>query len=166
MAKCAAPEAADGASPNGTIVPLTAHYGFATGTGPSEGRRFPRNNSPMSRILRLGISPRFADVVIHGGTASWVEVAKDTTLDTDGQISQVLAQIDTTLPAIGSDRTKILQVIIHLADLSDGGTLDRLWDAWVPKGHPPVRARVQSGLGGNCRVEMVVTAAVDAESGS
>ena len=95
-----------------------------------------------------------------------MEVAKDTTLDTDGQISQVLAQIDTTLPAIGSDRTKILQVIIHLADLSDGGTLDRLWDAWVPKGHPPVRARVQSGLGGNCRVEMVVTAAVDAESGS
>ena len=120
----------------------------------------------MSRILRQGISPRFADVVIHGGTAFWVEVANDTTLDTDGQISQVLAQIDTTLPAIGSDRTKILQVIIHLADLSDGGTLDRLWDAWVPKGHPPVRARVQSGLGGTCRVEMVVTAAVDAESGS
>ena len=43
----------------------------------------------------------------------------------------------------------------------DAATLDELWDAWVPEGDPPVRARVQSGLGGTCRVEMIVTAAVD-----
>jgi enamine deaminase RidA (YjgF/YER057c/UK114 family) len=120
----------------------------------------------MSPIRRLGTSRRWADVVIHGETAYWVEVADDLSLDTHGQIAEVLQQIDATLLAIGSDRTRILQVLIHLADLSDGAILDRLWDAWVPEGHPPVRARFQSALGGNCRVEMVVTAAVDAETSS
>jgi enamine deaminase RidA (YjgF/YER057c/UK114 family) len=31
----------------------------------------------------------------------------------------------------------------------------------VPAGHPPVRAMVQVGLGTGCKVELVVTAAVD-----
>lgn len=114
----------------------------------------------MRPLHRLITTSRYADVVIHGDTARWVEVADDTGLDARGQIGQVLAQIDTTLTAIGSDRTRLIQIVIHLADLADGATLDELWDAWVPKGHPPVRARVQSGLGGTCRVEMLVTAAV------
>ena len=114
----------------------------------------------MPPLHRHVTTPRFADVVIHGDTAYWVEVADDTSLDAHGQIGQVLAQIDVTLTAIGSDRTRLIQIVIHLADLDDAATLDELWDAWVPRGHPPVRARVQSGLGGTCRVEMLVTAAV------
>jgi len=114
----------------------------------------------MPSLHRVVTTPRFADVVIHGDTAWWVEVADDTTLDSRGQIGQVLAQIDATLAAIGSDRTRLIQIVIHLADLADAATLDDLWDAWVPREHPPVRARVQSGLGGHCRVEMIVTAAV------
>ena len=133
---------------------------LATGNGPFPPTP-PGTTSRMSRIRRLGTSLRFADVVIHGDTARWVEVAENTSLDAAGQIAQVLEQIDATLPSIGSDRTRILQVIVHLADLSDAATLDRLWDAWVPAGHLPVRARVQSGLGGNCLVEMVVTAAIE-----
>ena len=116
--------------------------------------------APMQPLHRLVTTPRYADVVIHGDTASWVEVAEDTSLDVRGQIGQVLAQIVSTLTTIGSDRTRLLQIVIHLADLADAATLDELWDAWVPKGHPPVRARVQSGLGGTCRVEMLVTAVV------
>jgi enamine deaminase RidA (YjgF/YER057c/UK114 family) len=114
----------------------------------------------MPPLHRLVTTPRYADVVIHGDTAYWVEVADDTSLDARGQIGQVLAQIDTTLVTIGSDRTRLIQIVIHLADLADAAILDELWDAWVPKGHPPVRARVQSGLGGTCLVETLVTAAV------
>jgi enamine deaminase RidA (YjgF/YER057c/UK114 family) len=72
-----------------------------------------------------------------------------------------LAQIDATLQAVGSDRTRLIQVLVYLADLAAGPTLDELWDRWVPAGHPPVRATVQAGLGTGCQVEMVVTAAVD-----
>lgn len=114
----------------------------------------------MHRLHRHVTTRRFADIVIHGDTAHWVEIAEDTSLDARGQIEQVLAQIDSTLTTIGSDRTRLIQIVIHLADLADAATLDEVWDAWVPEEDPPVRARVQSGLGGTCRVEMIVTAAV------
>jgi enamine deaminase RidA (YjgF/YER057c/UK114 family) len=114
----------------------------------------------MNEIQRYGSSPRWADVVVHRGAAHWVEVAEDMSSDARGQIAQVLAQIDTTLTSIRSDRTGLLQVLVYIADQSDAATLNELWDAWVPAGHPPVRAVVQVGLGESCRVEMVVTAAV------
>ncbi len=114
----------------------------------------------MSEIRRYGAGSRWADVVVHRGVAHWVEVAEDMSLDAGGQIAQVLTQIDATLTAIRSDRTRLLQVLIYVADRKDVPTLDDLWDAWVPVGHPPVRALVQVGLGDACRVEMVVSAAV------
>ena len=114
----------------------------------------------MSAIRRYGTSKRWADIVVHRGVAHWVEVAEDMSLDVRGQIAQVLAQIDTTLERIMSDRTRLLQVLVYLADMNDGPILNELWDAWVPAAHLPVRAMVQVGLGKACKVEMVVTAAV------
>jgi len=114
----------------------------------------------MSEIQRFGNSKRWADVVIHRGVAYWVEVAEDMSLDARGQIAQVLAQLDATLGMIQSDRTRLLQVLVSIADEHDSPVLNELWDAWVPADHPPVRAMVQVGLGKACKVEMVVTAAV------
>lgn len=114
----------------------------------------------MAEITRYGDSPRWADMVVHRGTAYWVEVADDPTQDTAGQIAQVLAQIDATLTRLRARRVDLLQVVIYLADLADGATLNRLWDAWVAPGSPPVRACVEAGLSSGLRVEMVVTAAV------
>ena len=113
----------------------------------------------MSEIQRNGNSKRWADVVVHRGVAHWVEVAEDMSLDARGQIAQVLAQIDATLGMIQSDRTRLLQVLVYVADENDAPILNDLWDAWVPAQHPPVRATVQVGLGKGCKVEMVVTAA-------
>lgn len=113
----------------------------------------------MNEIRRYGTSTRWADVVVHRGVAHWVEVAEDMSLDARGQIAQVLAQIDATLETIKSDRTRLLQVLVYIADMNDGTVLNELWDAWVPAKHPPVRAMVQVGLGKACKVEMVVTAA-------
>ncbi len=120
------------------------------------------NEAVMSEIQRYGASKRWADVVVHRGVAHWVEVAEDMSLDTRGQIAQVLAQIDATLKTIQSDRTRLLQVLIYIAEEADGAILNELWDSWVPAGHAPVRAMVQVGLGKSCKVEMVVTAAVAA----
>jgi enamine deaminase RidA (YjgF/YER057c/UK114 family) len=114
----------------------------------------------MDGIRRYGNSKRWADVVVHRGVAHWVEVAEDMSLDTRGQIAQVLAQIDATLETIKSDRTRLLQVLVYISDLRDAEVLNELWDAWVPAAHPPVRAMVQVGLGKSCKVEMVVTAAI------
>jgi enamine deaminase RidA (YjgF/YER057c/UK114 family) len=116
----------------------------------------------MSDIKRYGDSPRWADMVVHRGTAYWVEVADDSTRDAAGQIAQVFEQIDATLARLGAGRGDLLQVLVYLADLANAGTLNRLWDAWVAPGAPPVRACVQAGLAAGYRVEMVVTAAVPA----
>lgn len=116
----------------------------------------------MSSITRLGNSPRWSDVVIHGGVARWVEVAEDVSQGARGQIAQVLAQIDSTLTQIPSDRTRLLEVLIFLSDLADAAVLNELWDPWVPAGHLPIRACVQAGLSAGCRVEMIVSAAVTA----
>jgi enamine deaminase RidA (YjgF/YER057c/UK114 family) len=118
----------------------------------------------MSEILRLGNSPRWSDVVIHAGVARWVEVAEDISGDARSQIAQVLAQIDATLAQIGSDKTRILEVLIFLANLQDAAILNDLWDAWVLGGKAPIRACVQAGLAPGCRVEMVVMAALIEES--
>lgn len=115
----------------------------------------------MSDIRRYGNSPRYADMVVHNGTAYWVEIAEDATLDARGQIAQVLEQINATLTTLRSDRTRLMQVLVYLADLADAPVLNELWDAWVPQGHAPVRATVQAGLGAGYRVEMVITAATD-----
>jgi len=113
----------------------------------------------MSDIARLGNSPRWSDVVVHGGVARWVEVAEDASADARSQIAQVLQQIDATLVQIGSDKTRLLEVLIFLADLDDASILNPLWDEWVPRGHAPIRACVQSRLAEGLRVEMLVTAA-------
>jgi len=114
----------------------------------------------MSEIQRYGNSRRWADVVVHQGVAHWVEVAEDLSLDAHGQITQVLSQVDATLEMIKSDRTRLLQVLVSIADMDDAGILNELWDAWVPADHPPIRAMVQVGLGKAYKVEMVVTAAI------
>lgn len=118
-----------------------------------------RPNDDEIGIRRYGSSPRWADVVVHRGVAHWVEVAEDSTRDARGQTEQVLAQIDATLAMLRSDRTRLLQILIYVADGQDKPAINEVWDAWVPAGHPPVRAMVQAGLGGGYRVEMVVTAA-------
>jgi len=114
----------------------------------------------MNDIVRLGNSRRWSDVVIHAGAARWVEVAEDISGDARSQITQVLRQIDATLAQVRSDRTRLLEVLIFLADLQDVPTLNEIWDDWVPSGNSPIRACVQAGLATGCRVEMLVTAVV------
>jgi len=114
----------------------------------------------MPKIQRIGNSPRWSDVVIHAGVARWVEVANDLTTDAAPQVHQILNQIDETLTQIGSDRTRLLQITIYVASQDVVPILNEHWDSWVPQGHAPVRACMHVGLGKNCLVEMLITAAV------
>lgn len=114
----------------------------------------------MTDIRRYGEAKRWSDMVVHNGTAYWVEIAETPTLDARGQITQVLQQIDATLTTLGADRTRLLQILIYLSDLADAPALNAAWDAWVPAGQAPVRACVGAQLSAGYKVEMVITAAV------
>ncbi len=82
--------------------------------------------------------------------AHFVEVPDELTPDLASQVRQVLAEIDTRLTLVGSDRTRLLQVLIYLADLSQIGTLNEQWDAWVPEGHAPPGPVFRSGWQRDC----------------
>jgi enamine deaminase RidA (YjgF/YER057c/UK114 family) len=111
-------------------------------------------------ITRHGVTARWADAVVHRGVAYFVEVPDDPTLPPAGQIAMVLAQVDTRLALVESDRTRLLQVLIYLPFPEDLAEFNRQWEAWVPAGHAPSRACVHVPLAAaGYRVELVLTAA-------
>lgn len=112
-------------------------------------------------IKRLHVGPRMSEAVVHNGTVYLAgQVADDASQDTAGQTRQILAAIDRLLAECGSDKTKILSAQIFLADIGDFAAMNSVWDAWVPAGHTPARATVESRLAApKYRVEIKVVAA-------
>ncbi|KAJ3247422.1 hypothetical protein HDU78_004396 [Chytriomyces hyalinus] len=115
----------------------------------------------MSTITRIGVTRRYADAVVHNGTAHIVEVADDNTQPIESQVKQCLAQIEERLKLCNSDKSRLLQVLIYIKDLEHVPILNALWDEWVPEGSAPVRACVQANMvTSQYLIEFVVTAAV------
>ncbi len=112
-------------------------------------------------ITRLHVGPRMSEAVVHNGTVYLAgQVAEDASQDTAGQTRQILDAIDRLLAECGSDKTKILSAQIFLADISEFAAMNSVWDAWVPAGHTPARATVESKLAApKYRVEIKVVAA-------
>ena len=90
-----------------------------------------------------------------------LQIPEDSSQDIVGQTKQVLQCIDDLLKQAGVDKTRILMAQIFLADVkADYNGMNEAWDAWVPQGHAPPRATVQSVLANlEWKVEIVVTAA-------
>lgn len=113
-------------------------------------------------IQRLHVGARLSDAAIHNGVVYLAgQVADDTSQNAEGQTRQILATIDRLLAEAGSDKSRLLQVTIYLADIADYGALNSAWDQWVPAGQTPPRATVESKLARpEFRVEIKVIAAV------
>ena len=79
------------------------------------------------------------------------------------QLRQIFSQIDQTLNGLGADKSALLEVVIYLADLQDVQVLNALWDAWVDRQHPPIRACVGVDLQAGYLAEFILQAAVDVD---
>lgn len=112
-------------------------------------------------IERLHVGRRMSEAVIHNGTIYLAgQVADDPSQDVASQTRQILEIIDRLLAEVGSDKTKILQAQIFMADMADFAAMNAVWDAWVPEGHTPARATVEARLATpDFRVEIKVIAA-------
>ena len=114
-----------------------------------------------SEIKRYGVTQRWSDAVVHRGVAYFVEVPDDPSLPPSEQIAQVLGQIDRRLAQVGSDRHRLLQVLVYLPDAADLECFNAAWDQWVPRGSAPSRACIHATLAAkDYRVELVITAAL------
>ncbi|MGY3487979.1 enamine deaminase RidA (YjgF/YER057c/UK114 family) [Bradyrhizobium sp. USDA 4011] len=77
------------------------------------------------------------------------------------QTREILAKIDRLLALAGTDKTRILNVILWLDDLRHFDDVNKVWDAWVSKEHAPARSTGQARMTKpGMLVEIIVTAAV------
>lgn len=112
-------------------------------------------------IRRIGVGPRMSQAVIHGSTVYLAGQVGKPGGSVAQQTKDVLAEIDGLLAQAGTDKTKILQAIIWLADMKDFAEMNSVWDAWVPQGDTPARATGEAKLATpEYLVEIIVTAAV------
>lgn len=113
-------------------------------------------------IKRLQPGARMSAAVVHNGFVFVSgQVADDTKADVAGQTRQILDKIDRLLAEAGTDKTRILSANIWIAEARTFNEMNSVWDAWVPQGHTPARACVESKLAfPQYTVEIGVIAAV------
>ena len=87
----------------------------------------------MTDIRRIGVAARYSDLVIQNGTAYFSGYVPETTLGLSAgeQTRDILGQIEQSLGEIGSDKSRILQATIWLADIAFYDEMNAVWDAWV-----------------------------------
>jgi len=77
------------------------------------------------------------------------------------QTTAALALLDDLLGSLGSDRTQLLSVSVHMANIGEKAEMDQIWCNWigVDPDNWPQRTCVQAPLAGELRVEFAVVAA-------
>lgn len=114
----------------------------------------------MADITRIHTGDRMSQVVIHGDTIYLAGQVGTAGAPVAQQTQDCLDKIDALLAEAGSDKTRILQTTIWLANMSDFAEMNAVWDAWAAKGHTPARACGEARLATpDYRVEMIVVAA-------
>lgn len=113
-------------------------------------------------IKRIQSGPRMSQAVVHGNTVYLAGQVAAPGESVANQTKAVLASIEALLAEVGSDKSKILQATIWLADMADFAEMNSVWDAWVGGQNAPARATGEAKLAApDYKVEIIVIAAVD-----
>jgi len=96
----------------------------------------------------------FGDLVFLSGT-----VADDKSLDMKGQTAQVLKKIDAILGRAGTNKSRILNATVYMADASLKDELNEAWVGWVDRSNLPTRTAVGAVLTPGTMVEITICAA-------
>ncbi|MFB2561716.1 RidA family protein [Rhizobium sp. IMFF44] len=112
-------------------------------------------------IKRIDVGARMSGAVIHGNTVYLAGQVGEGESVTE-QCKSALAEVDRLLAAAGSNKSKILQTLIYLSDISYFAEMNAAWEAWVDPAHTPARATSEAKLAApKYKVEFIVTAALD-----
>ncbi|MDG3575916.1 RidA family protein [Rhizobium sp. YJ-22] len=111
-------------------------------------------------IKRIEPGPRMSGAVVHGNTVYLSgQVGQGATVTE--QSKSALAEVDRLLAAAGTDKSKILQTLIYLSDMSTFGEMNAVWESWVDPANTPARATSQAALATpDYKVEFTVVAAL------
>ena len=114
-------------------------------------------------IERRHKGSRMSQTVVHGNTVYLAgQVGDDRDADIATQTAQTLANIDTLLAEVGSDKSKLLSAEIWISDMSKFDEMNAVWDAWIDPDNPPGRACCEARLAHpDWKVEVIIVAAAD-----
>ena len=103
-------------------------------------------------IRRIEAGPRMSQAVIHGNTVYLAGQVGAPGESVTEQTKAMLATIDRLLEQAGTDKSKILQAIIWLADMADFAEMNSVWDKWVDRATrrpaPPAKPSSRAGVQG------------------
>lgn len=113
-------------------------------------------------IERVLPSTRYSEAVIVNGLVFCAGMVPEcSSSDARIQTEDVLAQIDALLAQCGSDKSKLVDATIYLAEMADYAAMNLAWDNWVTPGQAPARATVEAKLADpHWKVEIKVVAAL------
>jgi len=113
-----------------------------------------------ANVPGMKVVPIISYAVVHNGIVSLCGIPADPVGNVKVQTRQVLDRIDQLLQMAGTDKSKLLVAQVWLADMSDFDDHNTIWNDWVDRQNPPVRACVRAPLWHpNVRVKIMVTAA-------
>jgi enamine deaminase RidA (YjgF/YER057c/UK114 family) len=114
----------------------------------------------MTDIIRKHTNDRMSQMVIHGETIYLAGQVGTAGASVAQQTQDCLDKVDALLAEAGSDKTRLLQTTIWMADMADFAEMNAVWDAWVPEGCAPARATGEAKLAlPEFLVEVIVIAA-------
>lgn len=113
-----------------------------------------------NEIKRYQTNTRMSQVVVANGYVHLAGQIPDVeNASVTAQTQNVLERVDLLLASVGVDKTRLIAATLWLSDVKHFAEFNRVWDAWVPEGHAPTRACVQSLLiNPGCDVEVAVLA--------
>jgi enamine deaminase RidA (YjgF/YER057c/UK114 family) len=91
----------------------------------------PQRYSSMAQIKRIGTSlysPTRSRIVIHNGVVTTVAVARNNSPSLYEQSRAALAIVDRHLAEAGTDKSRILMVMIYVTDIANKSEFNRAWD--------------------------------------
>ncbi|AWK41917.1 RidA family protein [Photorhabdus laumondii subsp. laumondii] len=97
-------------------------------------------------IERIDPQDRWSEAVVYNKTIYYTAVPENLDGDITEQTANTLAAIDIMLQRLGSDKSKIIDATLFLADGKEFAGMNAAWDAWVIAGSAPVRCTVEAKL--------------------
>ena len=119
----------------------------------------------MSSIKRIGpsrLSPTRSRSVVHNGVVTTVATSSTKVPSLYEQSRDALSAVERQLQEAGTEKSRILMVMIYITEIDNKPEFNRAWDEWVDRTNLPLRACVGAALEGNDLVELVVTASIEA----
>ena len=113
-------------------------------------------------IERFDVDTRFSDSVKYGDLVFISGQVGSGGSTIEEQTRSALDDVDSALKKAGTDKSKILEATVWLADITADYTgMNKVYDSWLVPGKPAARACVQAKLASpTSRVEIRVIAAI------